>query len=61
MVELKKMNWRDYIQSDNPVAAALLAKMGYSKDEKVQVNGNFTHAGKDATQPSADKVYHRLL
>lgn len=41
MVELKKMNWRDYIQSDNPVAAALLAKMGYSKDEKVQVKMEF--------------------
>jgi len=27
-VELKKKNWRDYIRQENPVAAALLSKMG---------------------------------
>ena len=41
MVELKKMNWRDYIKSNNPVAAALLSKMGYTKEEKVQVKMEF--------------------
>lgn len=41
MLELKKMNWRDYIKSNNPVAAALLSKMGYSKEEKVQVKMEF--------------------
>lgn len=38
---LKKKNWRDYIKSDNPVAAALLGKMGYRKEEKVQVKIEF--------------------
>lgn len=41
MIELKKMDWRDYIKSNNPVAAALLSKMGYTKEEKVQVKIEF--------------------
>lgn len=40
-VELKKQNWRDYLKQDNPVAAALLSKMGYAKEEKVQVKLEF--------------------
>jgi predicted transposase YdaD len=40
-LELKKHNWRDYIQSNNPVAAALLSKMGYQKQERVQVKLEF--------------------
>ena len=41
MVELRKMNWRKYIHSDNPVAGALLSKMGYSALERVQVKKEF--------------------
>ena len=37
----KKKNWRDYIKSDNPVAAALLSKMGYTEEEKVEVKKEF--------------------
>ncbi|WP_159887496.1 Rpn family recombination-promoting nuclease/putative transposase [Paenibacillus puerhi] len=33
-VELRNIHWRAFIDSDNPVAAALLAKMGYNKQEK---------------------------
>ena len=40
-LELKKRNWRDYIQSNNPAAAALLSKMGYSQEEKVRVKIEF--------------------
>ncbi|MCL6614206.1 MAG: DUF4351 domain-containing protein [Firmicutes bacterium] len=40
-LELKKRHWRDYIQSDNPVAAALLSKMGYRPEEKVRVKIEF--------------------
>jgi predicted transposase/invertase (TIGR01784 family) len=40
-LELKKRNWREYIESDNPVAAALLSKMGYQPAEKVQVKLEF--------------------
>lgn len=36
-VELSTMDWRKYLKSNNPVAAALLSKMGYSKSERIQV------------------------
>jgi predicted transposase/invertase (TIGR01784 family) len=41
MLELRKMNWRHFIHSNNPVAAALLSKMGYTDMEKVQVKREF--------------------
>ena len=40
-VELKKQNWRNYIRHDNPVAAALLSKMGYPKNECIEVKKEF--------------------
>ncbi len=40
-LELKKLSWRDYVHRDNPVAAALLSKMGFSEEEKVQVKLEF--------------------
>lgn len=40
-LELKKHNWRDYIKSKNPVAAALLSKMVYQENEKVYVKLEF--------------------
>lgn len=36
-VELFKQNWRQFVDSNNPVAAALLAKMGYTNEEKRSV------------------------
>lgn len=36
-LELRQKDWRAYIKSDNPAAAALMSKMGYSKKEKVEV------------------------
>jgi predicted transposase YdaD len=41
MVELRKMNWKQYIQSNNLIAAALISKMGYSRTERVQVKKEF--------------------
>lgn len=38
---LRKLDWRTYIKSDNPAAAALLSKMGYNEEEKVQVKKEF--------------------
>src|SRR5690625_2155620 len=35
------MNWREFIRQDNPVAAALLSKMGYSQEERVQIKIEF--------------------
>ncbi|MBB5171951.1 transposase [Texcoconibacillus texcoconensis] len=40
-VQLKKKNWRDFIRSENPVAAALLSKMGYNETEKIEVKKEF--------------------
>jgi len=40
-LELKKLSWRDYIAGDNPVAAALLSKMGFKQEEKVRVKVEF--------------------
>ena len=41
ILELRKHNWRNYIRSNNQVAAALLSKMGYQKKERVQVKLEF--------------------
>ncbi|AZN42742.1 transposase [Paenibacillus albus] len=41
IVELRKKDWRQYIKQDNPIAAAMLCKMGYTKDERVQVKKEF--------------------
>ncbi|MED3653254.1 hypothetical protein P4489_02665 [Heyndrickxia sporothermodurans] len=35
------MNWRHFIQQTNPVIAALLSKLGYNKQERVQVKLEF--------------------
>lgn len=40
-VQLKRIPWRAYIRSDNPVAAALLSKMNYRPQERVQVKLQF--------------------
>lgn len=41
IIELKKLDWRTYIKQENPVAAALLSKMGYTKDERIKVKIEF--------------------
>ncbi len=41
ILELREHNWRNYIRSNNPAAAALLSKMGYQKKERVQVKLEF--------------------
>src|SRR5699024_1282364 len=40
-LHLRKRNWRKFIRTDNPVAAALLSKMGYTEEERVQVKIEF--------------------
>jgi predicted transposase/invertase (TIGR01784 family) len=36
-LELSRMNWRKFMHSNNPAAAALMSRMNYSKRERVQV------------------------
>ena len=40
-VQLKQIPWRTYIHRKNPVAAALLSKMNYTPQERVQVKLQF--------------------
>ncbi|WP_339235743.1 hypothetical protein [Oceanobacillus sp. FSL W7-1281] len=40
-LQLRKKSWKEYIQSDNPVAAALFSQMGYEEHERVQVKLEF--------------------
>ena len=40
-IQLKTMKWKDYINSNNPVAAALLSKMNYIKKDRVKVKAEF--------------------
>ncbi len=40
-VELKKLNWRDFIRQSNPVAGALMSKMRYTENEKIEVKKEF--------------------
>jgi hypothetical protein len=36
-IQLNRLNWRDYITSDNPVAAALMSKMKIAKRDRPKV------------------------
>jgi predicted transposase/invertase (TIGR01784 family) len=36
-IQLNRLNWRDYINSDNPVAAALMSKMKIAKRDRPKV------------------------
>ncbi len=40
-LQLRKLSWRDYVHSDNPVAAALLSSMGYNEEEKMRLKLEF--------------------
>ena len=40
-IQLNRLDWRQYIRQSNPVAAALLSKMGYADSEKVAVKIEF--------------------
>lgn len=37
VIQLKRLHWRDFLRQRNPVASALMAKMGFKPAEKVQV------------------------
>ncbi|QHN49474.1 transposase [Geobacillus stearothermophilus] len=57
-VELCKLPWRAYIRHANPVAAALLSKMGYNEDEKVDVKKEFLRM---LVRLELDEAKQRLL
>ncbi|MGH9833789.1 MAG: Rpn family recombination-promoting nuclease/putative transposase [Blastocatellia bacterium] len=37
VIQLNRMKWRDFLRHDNPVASALMVKMGVAEHERVQV------------------------
>ena len=41
VVQLKQKNWREFLRQDNPVAAALMSRAGYTKKERVQMKLEF--------------------
>ncbi|MFC0299101.1 Rpn family recombination-promoting nuclease/putative transposase [Geobacillus jurassicus] len=57
-VELRKLPWREYIRQDNPVAAALLSKMGYNEDERIEVKKEFLRM---LVRLELDEARQRLL
>ena len=36
-LELKKKHWRDFVESNNPLALAFMCKMGFKPEERVQI------------------------
>ncbi|MEW5323540.1 Rpn family recombination-promoting nuclease/putative transposase [Geobacillus thermoleovorans] len=57
-VELRQLPWREYIRQDNPVAAALLSKMGYNEDERIEVKKEFLRM---LVRLELDEAKQRLL
>lgn len=57
-LHLRKKNWRNYIGSDNPAAAALMSKMGYKKEERVQVKREFLRM---ITRMELDSAKQRIV
>lgn len=58
VVELRKQNWRDYIRSENPIATALLSKMGYNENERVELKKQFFRM---LIRLNVDEAKQRLL
>lgn len=57
-VELHKQNWRHYIRNDNPIAAALLSKMGYTESERIELKKQFLRM---LVRMELDEAKQRLL
>ncbi|RDW17550.1 transposase [Oceanobacillus arenosus] len=58
-LHLRKKNWREYIHSDNPAAAAaFMSQMGYTEDEKVQVKKEFLRM---ITRMQLDPAKQRII
>jgi predicted transposase/invertase (TIGR01784 family) len=57
-VELRKQNWRNYIRTDNPIAATLLSKMGYTESERIELKKQFLRM---LVRLGLDEAKQRLL
>lgn len=50
--------WRNYIRIDNPIAAALLSKMGYTESERIELKKQFLRM---LVRLELDEAKQRLL
>ncbi|MBB6284676.1 putative transposase/invertase (TIGR01784 family) [Geobacillus subterraneus] len=57
-VELRKQNWRQFVRTDNPVAAALFSKMDYTENERVELKKQFLRM---LVRLQLDEARQRLL
>lgn len=57
-LHLRKKNWKDYINSNNPAVAALMSEMGYTDKERVQVKKEFLRM---MTRMKLDAAKERLI
>lgn len=57
-IHLKSLNWREFIRKDNPITAALLSKVDYTKKERIQVKLEFLRI---LTRLEVNEAEHRLL
>ncbi|MDG0808317.1 Rpn family recombination-promoting nuclease/putative transposase [Cohnella rhizosphaerae] len=62
-LELGQQDWRRFIDSDNPVAAALLAKMGYNKKGQTQLEARLfidaaAHEGQAGQRQAGARPLH---
>lgn len=61
-VELRKQNERDYIGHNNPIASALLSRMGYAENERVRAKeAIFTYDGAYGMGRSKATIVNRLF
>jgi len=37
VIQLKRLHWRDFLRHSNPIASALMARMGFKPEERVEV------------------------
>lgn len=37
VIQLNRLSWRDFLRHDNPVASALMVKMGFAESERIEV------------------------
>lgn len=59
MLELHKLHWCRFVKSTNPVAAALMCRMNYSREERVAVRIGFLRSlGRMALDDAKIRILH---
>jgi hypothetical protein len=64
VVQLNQLHWRDFVEHENPVAAALMAKMQLAPQERPLIKAaclNDDRVGVDGGAEAFDRRFHRRL